>query len=862
MGVVMGDRLARMEPSSRIRELEGRIAQLTALVKRLGAEQAAQRTAARARRAEEAHDPAGLPARGRTEHEFHLVEDVRRTMDQVLLAEQDEAIETHVGAVWISRLAAVAIMMALALAARTTFANQEIEEIGKVLIGYAIAAFFISYGIIFERTRDLFAQAILGCGLAVLYFTTYAIFFIDEMQLWDAPFWGVPITLACLVVLVFMAHVRSSETVAGVGLFLAYYTVYVSCTQSGPLAGPLHAATTCTLLAAVALVYQASHRWLLFSWAVMVATYVIHGYYYLEKPAIVPLNSGQYFWASNGLLTVFFVLFAFTTILGRRRRGYYRPMVAPMAAVNGITYYVFATRALEAHYPGHTWYFQVGLALFLLLCAILSETRGKRSNLLFQTYTLGCIVVTSLALHDALPVEFFIMALALECIALTLFYQRAGVIGFKVIELFLMLATSVAALTTAGMTAPVQIGDWLIPANRFCAAGIAAMFILNAWLYEKFTVRRPADRRTRSGHWFLAESRLDWTGSSMAMAHAACGAIVLLTATILELSEAPELPFVLGGEALVIWLLGLILLTPQVCVGAVLLLVAAHVCFHVFMWLPLAGFEDQQHYIPYAIALAVLTYLGGHAWERYLIRFRRPENDWEHHLIVAVPFLIGTYLLTNLLYRELNPLHVAAAQGGLGLGLLFVGSFNRYTGVKVSGILAMMFAVSSFYTGLNHPDAPLDREPLFLLYFAIFLGTCMGAERLFALLKRRGSATTRIEDVLRTVLVWMAMVLGLLGLYRWSPPENLVFYLLVYAVIALVLGVVFRESRYRWGALLLFGVITYRAFTQFQDLSPAYQVLVFGVPGVVLVIVSWAYSRRINRLKKAAPPGPATPADG
>ena len=851
-----------MEPTVRIRELEGKVAQLNALVKHLSAGHTARRETGKAARSGDQSSATASRVPGRTEHEYHLVEDVRRTMDQVLLADEDEAIETHVGAVWVSRLAAIVIMMALALAARTTFANQEIEEIGKVLIGYGIAVFFIGYGLFFERKRDLFAQAILGCGLAVLYFTTYAIFFIPEMQLWEAPFWAVPVTAGCLGVLVFMAHVRSSETVAGVGLFLAYYTVYVSCTQSAALSGQLHAAATCSLLAVVALVYQASHRWMLFSLAVMTATYMIYGYYFFQQPAVVPLSPDAYFWTANGFLTAFFLLFAFTTIADGRRRGRYRPMVAPMAAANGVIYYVFVWRAMQVHHAQYTWYFQVGLALVLLACAFLAETRGRRSNFLFQAYTLGCVIVTSLALKDALPVELFLIAMALECIVLTLFFQRSAVIGFKIIELFLMLTTSVAALTTVGMTAPVHVGEWVLPVNRFCAVGVALMFIVNAWLYEKFTRHRDPARRTRSGHWFMADSRLDWSGASMAMAHAGCGAFVLLTLTILEFSETPELPFILGGEALVVWLLGLMLLTPQVCVGAVLLLVAAHVCFHIFLWLPAAGFEEQQNYIYYTVALAVLTYLGGHAWERYLIRYKKEGNDWEHHLIVAVPFLIGTYLLTNLLYRELNPLHVAAAQGGLGLGLLLVGGFNRYTGVKASGILAMMFAVSSFYTGLNDPEAPLDKEPLFLLYFGIFLGTCMGAERLFAFLKKRGSATTRIEDALRTVLVWMAMVLGLLGLYRWCSAENLVFYLLVYAVIALMLGVVFRESRYRWGALLLFGVVTYRSFTQYQHLSPLYQVLVFGVPGAVLIVVSWAYSRRITRLKKSATPDTAAPTDG
>lgn len=819
-----------MEANARIRELEAQVAKLSGMVKDLSRERAA-----------------------RDEQEHHLVDDMRRRVDQVILADVDEAIEAHIGAVWVSRLAAVVIMMALALAARTTFASQEIEEIGKALIGYGIAGAFIAYGLLYERKRDLFAQSILGCGLAVLYFTTYAIFFIPQMQLHDSPYWGIPISLACLVTLVGMGHMRSSETVAGVGLFLAYYTVYLSCTQSPTMSSHFHAAATAGILALTTLLYQATHRWLLFTWVVMAATYLLHSWFYVtQPPALAPMSAGLYFWGSNGFLSACFLLFTASAIVEGRRRAY-RPMIAPLALVNTGVYYVVVWRAFETHYPSFTWIFQVGLGLILLLCAVLSETRGKRSNHLFQVYSLASIVVFTLSLHAALATEFFLIAMALECLALTLFYLRSGIVGIKVIELALMLTTSVTVLATAGMSAPIHLGDWLVPTNRFCGTGVALLFIVTAWLYEKYSSPRLPERRTRSGHWFLAESRLDWTGASMAMAHAAAGCFVLLTMTILEMSETPELPFILAAQALIVSLLGLALLTPQVCVGAVMLLVGAHMCYHVFLWLPLEGFETQQHYIAYTIALSALTFMGGHLWERYLCRFRREGIDWEHHIISAVPFLIATYLLTNLLFRQLEPLHVAAAQGGLGLGLLLIGSLSRYTGVKASGILAMMFALGSFYTGLNDPEMPLDSEPLFLLYFGIFLGTCMGAERMFAFLKWRGQVTTtRIEDALRTVLVSMAMLLGLLGLYRWSPEEHLIFYLLAYAVIALVFGVVFRESRYRWGALFLLVFITYRAFTRFQELPPLYQVLTFALPGLVLVIISWAYSRRIVRARANA----------
>lgn len=43
------------------------------------------------------------------------------------------------------------------------------------------------------------------------------------------------------------------------------------------------------------------------------------------------------------------------------------------------------------------------------------------------------------------------------------------------------------------------------------------------------------------------------------------------------------------------------------------------------------------------------------------------------------------------------------------------------------------------------------------------------------------------------------MVLGVLGLWEWSPRYDRIFYSLGLAVIAITLGAVFRESRYRLG---------------------------------------------------------------
>jgi len=201
-------------------------------------------------------------------------------------------------------------------------------------------------------------------------------------------------------------------------------------------------------------------------------------------------------------------------------------------------------------------------------------------------------------------------------------------------------------------------------------------------------------------------------------------------------------------------------------------------------------------------------------------------------------------MLFTLMARELQPLHVPAALGGMGMALLLVGSLTRYTAIKASGVLSMGLAAAFFYRQLYNAAAPLAQETGFLIYLGLFLVTLAGAERLFALLEQFEAQPSRSEDVLRSILVALAALLGAFGLHEWCVPGDLVFYLLGFAVIAISLGAAFRESRYRWGGLALIALALFRAFTRFGEFpSELHQILTFGAPAIVLLVVSWAYSR-------------------
>ena len=69
------------------------------------------------------------------------------------------------------------------------------------------------------------------------------------------------------------------------------------------------------------------------------------------------------------------------------------------------------------------------------------------------------------------------------------------------------------------------------------------------------------------------------------------------------------LSFTLIGVLVAI--LGIGLRTPQLEIGSVLLIISAHVCYHVFRMMGVETFEAQPNYVLYTCILATLTYFGG-----------------------------------------------------------------------------------------------------------------------------------------------------------------------------------------------------------------------------------------------------------
>jgi len=835
-----------LDSEQRIHELERQVEELQGLVQGL----IADRDAHGKRRHRRHRDKPPRPK---------LRDHMRQGVQKALKGEAGDTLETRIGAIWLSRTAVVLLMTAIVLGARYTV-SADIGPIQKLAIVYAASALALGYGWLRWGTPDLFAQTLLGTGLAGNYYATYAAFFVDGMRVSDSHWPAIPLLAGCFVVLVSVCHRRQSQSVAGLAMFLVYYTVVASCMGGQDAASVYYALATCSALAVVASVFHARHRWLLFTWAALIATYLTHMFYFVGKPAGLDIAPHDYFWLSNGFLAVCFIAFSVVCILDAHKTGEYRRKVAPLSGTNSAVFLTLTWLAVRENYLEQEWLFRLGLAALLLMFAAAAQATGPKRNYLFQIFLAKAVIMFTLALQAYFSGDKLMVALAIESLALAFSYKRSGLVSFKAMGLILLLSTFVGCmfhLKTPGTVSALSVS---IPANWLCCAGAAAVFVVVAWFYEHFVRKtRPEDRVTHS-QWFLADTVLDIHSGTAALLYAAAAAIILLTLTIIDLGTAPHLPFVLAGIAAIMTLAGIVLKTSPVDFGGILLLVAAHVCYHALILLKIPGFEQQPHYAAYTILVALFTYAGAYLMERYLKRIRG-GREWAHHVVAAIPYLAATLLLTTLSGRVLSGVTLPLAQNVLGVGILLAGAVTAYPAVKASGLFALGIGTWTLYQGLSSPSQPYFQKESFLTYFVLILLTYALAERLFVTLQRQERVPSTLENRLRTMLVCAGAALGIYGLDLYSSSEYLTLSWLALAVITVGLGAVFQEIRYRWTALALFCLITIRAFAiDLRLLSLEYAFLSFAVVAAAFLVITWLYSRYRQKQVSSKTSGTTDPA--
>jgi hypothetical protein len=831
------------DDAKRIEELEARVRELTHLVEELAREHVEKGPEAADESQGLIHTASIAAERARN----LLVRDMRQGVDLAVGGPRQAPLESRIGAIWLGRLAMVALMTALVLGAALTSQWQALGEVPKVAIGYGVAAAFIVYGLLSHRSTYLFPKTVLGAGLALVYFTTYAAFFVEAMQLFSNRTYAIPALLACLIAILGIAHQRRSKAATGIALFLVYYTVLLSGITTSSATGTLYALGTSAVLAIAAFIFHLLHRWMFLTWSALLATYAAYGYFFFERPGVAA-DSLVFFWWSNGFLTLCFLLFSLAFILDARRglQGAYA--VPYLAALNSILYVTLTWSAVESTYPSYDWAYRFGVAALFALMAIAAEWAGARRSRLVHLFAVQALVMLTLALQTVLDGPGLALALAGESLALALLYVGTATPLWKLLSVPLLALVTVAAVYTLKFQGIVALGPYQI-SSRWVATGVVTgALLLAALLYERFA--GPVRARRGGPH-----SVPGWPSDSRAaLLHALAPVFILLLLFILDFGDHPHLPYFLSACALGSVVAALIFRLPQLVLVAVLFALAAHAAFHVFHRLgvlPETSGTDLTLVLP--LLLALVTLLLGPPWERYLRRTSAP--GLHRDLLAAIPYTVGSFLVVTLAWRHLGMLEQLLGEQGLATLLVLVGVAAGSLPLVVAGTVIFGVTAGQFAHVLVFLPRLMPFEGLAAATAGFFVCLIL-CERAGAWSARRGRLAYSDVWPFRMAFVTLAVASMLGGIYRAAPTPIITAAWLAAALLLLTVGLVSRAGGYRWGALAVILAAVLRAFMHdITELTPAGRVLSFMMLGIVLLFVSWLYSRtRHNGSGSGKPP--------
>ncbi len=231
--------------------------------------------------------------------------------------------ELQIGKVWLVRLGVTLVLTGLVYLARMGYAG--ISDAARPYVNASLI-YLVSFGLLssglwlhrrFERLKN-YAAALTGGGMAAVYFSTYALYYVQRpyLGLIESPIVAGVLLAAWAIFIVTVATHRRSEVMAMFAIASAYYASYVPLIHD-PTGG--HAVFTLAsnvALAIAATVFVVRNRWANLPFLSLVTTLVGFAYWRFVHPA----GHAAGFWEGAGFLTAYWIVFTFAGIFTQHER--------------------------------------------------------------------------------------------------------------------------------------------------------------------------------------------------------------------------------------------------------------------------------------------------------------------------------------------------------------------------------------------------------------------------------------------------------------------------------------------------------------------------------------------------------------
>jgi uncharacterized membrane protein len=292
--------------------------------------------------------------------------------------------EGALGKNWFAIIGAVALVVGTGFFLRLAFENDWIGETGRVLLGLFAGFVLLGVGAWAARRIPVWARAVTGGGIAVLYLSIYAAFgFYDLLSpLAAISFLGMLSVLGALLAIRY-----ESLVIALLSLFGAFLTPTL---LDQNLADQRYALLAYLLVVDLGILGVATFRtWRWFVLIGMLASYALLGAW------IVDLNSGELLLAETGAAGVFVIFVGATTlvhVLWKREPG---PLDLSLMTLNAIAFFGITYGVMWEQYEAWFGLITLSLAAFYGVLGYASIKRpGAPSEVALYLLATGLLFLT------------------------------------------------------------------------------------------------------------------------------------------------------------------------------------------------------------------------------------------------------------------------------------------------------------------------------------------------------------------------------------------------------------------------------------------------------------------------------------
>ncbi|NUM53123.1 MAG: hypothetical protein HUU46_05715 [Candidatus Hydrogenedentes bacterium] len=557
---------------------------------------------------------------------------------------------------------------------------------------------------------------------------------------------------------------------------------------------------------------------------------------YLMRPALtLPISERAYAWTAFGALTAWHTLVSMLCVMESRRIGRGRGRSALIGTINCLAFYPLVWHGLNLYGATNAGPIYACLGGIAVLLAVYAESSGTHRNYLFQIFVAAALVLFNFAMNTILDGAWFLAALAVECLLLAALHHWTGIVVLKSANVAVLIVTFVLTMQAMKFTGPLYVGERALYSNWLQGLFAVGVFLLTAWYYATHIRSVKPQHRRLSGHWFLADTMFDVPSSTVSLLHAAGAALLLTLLMISDLGNLPSLPFMLALSSFALAVIGVALRTPQIEVGAVMLIVASHVSFYFFLYVGKEGFHEQPMFTLYTALLAAYTFVGGYRSERFLARISGGRSS-DHHASASIPYVVAIGSTAVLVHRFAGAAYTPLVLAGSALCLAFSGVALRAAGLKLSAVAALAVSAGLWFYALVHPGAAISGAQVWLMAAALIV-TCVAVERCFPWRVQSELMRGTIDHLAQVVALLLAGAIGAGTLAIASDGEWRAVLLFAHAFLWIVLCIMVPEPEFRWTTLLLvIGSAAWLAIAQ-RAANPGASVTVLVACGGVFVAI-------------------------